>query len=101
MLLKLLFVCIRPDEDETFDLVATYEHIDEWNKKFLHECEQQRWQESFEGGCNEDGLGIQMLLWPEEAAKRVLRSTGFVVLRYEEMFDTELEGSDATALWTR
>ena len=90
----------RPGNDETFDLVATYEHIDDWNKKVQHECDELRWQENFDGG-NEGGLGLRMRSWPEEAAKRILRSSGFALLRYDEMFDTENEDSDARALWTR
>lgn len=79
----------RPLITQVFDLEAEYEHIGDWNQRYQDHTRQQHYDDGMEfgmEGCFNRGLKFDMLSWKHEAAKRIVKSSGFTKLGYREVF---------------
>ena len=97
--LTILYV-FRPEECDVFNLMTEYEHIWDWNRRYTDENRQ--FQESyFDEGDYGPCLRFEMKSWKSEAAKRIVKGTSFAKLRFQDMFDTDTEETDAKMLYQR
>ena len=95
----------RPDECEMFDMEEKYGHIAIWNDRFMNDCRQhdmeRAWDDDDDGESNYRGLKLEMLSWKRESVKRVLKSSGFAIFKFNEMFEDVEDKSDARTLYKR
>ena len=78
-----------------------YPHINNWNEDFkfkFRQCETDMFDEDGRFGR---GMHFEMQEWAPEAAKRLVSCPGFVVMRFEDAYDTDGDCNDAQLLYRR
>ena len=83
---------------------AEYEHISDWNQRYEDGARQLDYDVGMEFGVDgfmNRGLKFDMLSWKEEAAKRILMSSGFTKLRYKDVFPDVTSACGAGVLFRR
>ena len=94
----------RPLISEVFELQAEYEHISDWNQRYEDDARQREYDCDMNYGMDgfmSRGLKFEMRSWKQEAANRIVKSPGFVKLRYDEVFRGMREGCGAEVLYRR
>ena len=94
----------RPLISEVFELQAEYKHISDWNQRYEDDARQRNYDVDMNYGMDgfmSRGLKFEMRSWKQEAANRIVKSPGFVKLRYDEVFRGMREGCGAEVLYRR